>query len=100
MENVFRIVLQFQLLESVLFFFCLFALWKDSIFGQSLVNVVNPGFHSVVGVRAVYCRNNTNPVPGAESNKHCHFKKANVRIGEISAALSRPVYLPRWGTPI
>ena len=69
MEDIFRIVLYFQLFQSLHNFFSLGALWEDSIFGQFLIDVVGPCLYDVIRVWILCTGYRTNPVSDKKQKK-------------------------------
>ena len=68
MEDILRIVLYFQLFQSLHNFFSLGALWEDSIFGQFLIDVVGPCLYDVIRVWILCTNYRTNPVSDKKKN--------------------------------
>ena len=91
MEDIFRIVLYFQLFQSLHNFFSLGALWEDSIFGQFLIDVVGPCLYDVIRVWILCTNYRTNPVPDRKKKDLQAFAK---KIGRFPKTLTRNRRIP------
>ena len=91
-EDIFRIVLYFQLFQSLHNFFSLGALWEDSIFGQFLIDVVGPCLYDVIRVWMLCTNYRTNPVPDRKKKKTC--KPSLRRSEDFQRPLTRNRRIP------